>query len=90
MALTEDRPTERRPSRLARAWDSDLAYAFRRSPEAMVSALVVLLLVGSAIFAPWIAPHDPFDPATLNLMNGFTPPSEPVKGGGCGGRPQHD
>ena len=30
-----------------------------------------------AVFAPLVAPHDPFDPATLNLMNGFTPPMEP-------------
>jgi peptide/nickel transport system permease protein len=67
----------RAPSRLARAWDSDLAYAFRRSPVAMVSAAVVLLLVLSAVFAPIVAPHDPFDPRTLNLMNGFTAPMEP-------------
>ena len=30
-----------------------------------------------AVFAPLFAPHDPFDPSTLNLMNGFTPPMEP-------------
>jgi peptide/nickel transport system permease protein len=30
----------------------------------------------SAVFAPWVAPHDPFNPATLNLMNGFTPPGQ--------------
>ncbi|HCO53650.1 MAG TPA: ABC transporter permease, partial [Pelagibacterium sp.] len=28
----------------------------------------------AAIFAPFIAPYDPFNPRTLNLMNGFTPP----------------
>jgi len=67
----------RAESRLARARDSDLAYAFRRSPVAMVSAAVVLLLVLSAVFAPLVAPHDPFDPRTLNLMNGFTAPMEP-------------
>ncbi len=71
-------PTEetRARSRLAMAWDSDLAYAFRRSPVALISAAVVLILVLSAVFAPLIAPYDPFNPATLNLMNGFTPPSE--------------
>jgi len=62
------------PSRLRRAWESDLAWSFRREPVAMISAFVVVLLVLSAIFAPLIAPHDPFNPATLNLMNGFTPP----------------
>lgn len=30
-----------------------------------------------AIFAPFLAPHDPFNPATLNLMNGFTGPMTP-------------
>src|SRR6056297_2606384 len=64
------------PSRLRRAWESDLAWSFRRAPVAMISAFVVVLLVLSAIFAPLIAPHDPFNPATLNLMNGFTPPGE--------------
>lgn len=69
--------TTPRPSRLAEAWDSDFAYAFRRSPVAIVSLLVVAVLMLSAVFAPLIAPHDPFNPATLNLMNGFTPPGEP-------------
>jgi len=66
----------RPPSAFARAWDSDLAYSFRRSPVAMISALVTLILVLSAVFAPLIAPYDPFDPGSLNLMNGFTPPGE--------------
>ncbi len=65
------------PSRLRVALDSDFVYAFKHSPVAMVSAIVVLILVLSAVFAPLIAPTNPFDPASLNLMNGFTPPSEP-------------
>jgi peptide/nickel transport system permease protein len=67
---------ERARSRIAMAWDSDVAYAFRRSPVAMISAAVTALVILSAVFAPLIAPHDPFNPATLNLMNGFTPPGE--------------
>jgi peptide/nickel transport system permease protein len=58
-------------------WDSDVAHAFRRSPVAMISAAVTILLVGAAVLAPLIAPHDPFNPATLNLMNGFTAPGTP-------------
>jgi peptide/nickel transport system permease protein len=61
-------------SALARAWDSDVAHSFRSSPVTMVAAFVVLVMVTGAVFAPLIAPYDPFDPATLNLMNGFTPP----------------
>ena len=64
-------------SALIQFWSSDLAYGFRRSPVALVSLGVVVLLVGAALLAPWIAPHDPFDPATLNLMNGFSAPMEP-------------
>ncbi|MFC3616418.1 ABC transporter permease [Lutimaribacter marinistellae] len=64
-------------TRLAEFWDSDFVWNFRHSPVAMIALFVVLVLVLAAIFAPWIAPHDPFNPATLNLMNGFTPPGEP-------------
>ncbi len=65
------------PGRMSRLWASDFAYAFRRSPVAIGATAVVLVLVLAAIFAPLIAPHDPFNPATLNLMNGFTPPGTP-------------
>ena len=69
--------TEAVPSRMRRALDSDLFYAFKRSPVAMVSALVAAVLVLSAVFAPLIAPTNPFDPSSLNLMNGFTAPMAP-------------
>ncbi len=69
--------TDTTPSRLSRAWHSDLAWKFRHSPIAMLSMSVTVLLVLSAIFAPLIAPHNPFDPGSLNLMNGFTPPLTP-------------
>ena len=62
---------------IARAWDSDIAHSFRRSPLTMFAAFLVILIIGSAVLAPLIAPHDPFNPATLNLMDGFTPPMEP-------------
>ena len=65
------------PSRLAKMWESDFAWQFRTSPVAIVSAAVTLILVLSAVFAPLIAPYNPFDPGSLNLMNGFTPPSTP-------------
>ena len=64
-------------SRLARAWDSDFAYAFRSSPVAMFSAALVCVMVGAALLAPLIAPQNPFDPATLDLAEGFSRPMEP-------------
>jgi peptide/nickel transport system permease protein len=73
-----DSPRAPRPSgRLRRAWDSDLAHAFRTSPVAMLAALVAMAIVLAAILAPWIAPTNPYDAASLNLMDGFTPPMTP-------------
>jgi peptide/nickel transport system permease protein len=60
--------------RLARALDSDLLFSFRRSPMAILSAAILFILVAGAVFAPWIAPHDPMDLASLSLMDSFKPP----------------
>jgi len=62
---------------LSRFWASDFAYTFRRSPVAMVSFFVVAFLMLAALFAPLIAPFNPFDPGSLNLMNGFSAPMTP-------------
>ncbi|MCY4258868.1 MAG: ABC transporter permease, partial [Rhodobacteraceae bacterium] len=63
--------------RLRRAIESDLFWSFRNSPVAVVSACISITLILAAILAPLIAPYNPFDPATLNLMNGFSRPMEP-------------
>ena len=68
---------DRFSARARRLWDSDIGWSFRHSPVAIVAAFVALVLVLAAVFAPWIAPHQPFDAATLNLMEGFSPPGEP-------------
>jgi peptide/nickel transport system permease protein len=62
------------PSRLARWWDTDIAWSFRHSPVAVVSAIVLAICLAAALFAPWVAPHNPFDLATLNLTDALTPP----------------
>jgi len=61
-------------SALARWLDSDVAYSFRRSPVALVAALVLLVILAGAVLAPWIAPHNPLDLASLNLMDSRIPP----------------
>lgn len=63
--------------RLQRFLHSDFVFDFKRSPLAIVAATLVLTLFLVAIFAPLIAPTNPFNPASLNLMNGFTPPATP-------------
>ena len=60
---------------LRRFFDSDVWWSFTRSPITMVSAVVALLCILGALFAPWIAPHNPFDLASLNLLDAFKPPS---------------
>lgn len=65
----------RTPGILARWWDSDLAYSFRRSPVAMGAALVLLVILLGAALAPWVAPHNPLDLASLNLMDSRIPPA---------------
>ncbi|MEM8837546.1 MAG: ABC transporter permease [Pseudomonadota bacterium] len=63
-------------SSLKRIWTSDLIWSFRNAPVAICSAIVLAILVLSALFTPLIAPYNPFDPSTLNLMNGFSKPFE--------------
>ena len=59
---------------VARLLDSDIADSFRKSPIAVASAIVALICVLGAALAPWIAPHNPFDLASLSLMDSFKPP----------------
>ena len=40
----------------------------------VAAALVTGLILAAALLAPWIAPHDPFDLASLNLMDSLLPP----------------
>ena len=67
-------PVSVRPGALARAWDSDFLYSFRHSPVAVVAAVVLLVVVVGAVFSRWLAPHDPFDLASLSLLDSFKPP----------------
>jgi len=60
--------------RLRHAFDSDLGYSFRTSPTAVLAAAIALVCVVCAVFAPWVAPHNPFDLASLDLMNARLPP----------------
>ena len=55
--------------------DGDVFFSFKHSPLTIVAAAIVLVCVFAAVFAPWVAPHNPFDLKTLNLLDAFTPPS---------------
>lgn len=62
-------------SLLHRWFDSDVAHSFRTSPTAIVAAVIAFICVFCAVFAPWVAPHNPFDLATLELSNARLPPA---------------
>ncbi len=60
---------------LRRFFDGDVWHSFRSSPVAMLAAAVAALCVFCAAFAPWVAPHDPFDLASLELADSRLPPA---------------
>jgi peptide/nickel transport system permease protein len=66
----------------ARLFDSDVWYSFVRSPAAMGSAAVALLCVFCAVFAGWVAPHNPTDLASLELGDALLPPAWMAEGRG--------
>lgn len=64
-------------TRLQTLRENPILRSFLLSPVAMVSAFIVFIMMMSAAFAPWFAPHNPFDLATLDLMDGFSKPMVP-------------
>lgn len=60
---------------LARFFDGDVWHSFKNSPVAIVAAVIALICVASAVFANWLAPHNPLDLATLELMDARLPPA---------------
>jgi peptide/nickel transport system permease protein len=67
-------------ARLARAWDSDLAWSYRSSKVAIVASITTALILLVAVLAPWIAPQNAFDPGSVKLEDGLLRPME--RGGG--------
>ena len=55
--------------------DSDVWFSFRSSPTAMTAALIAFVCLFCAVFANWVAPHNPFDLATLELGDSRLPPA---------------
>lgn len=54
--------------------DSYLWYSFKKDKVAIISFTVVALLVLFAVFAPLLAPYNPYDPANVDIMNSELPP----------------
>ncbi|MDE0591380.1 ABC transporter permease [Halocynthiibacter sp. C4] len=49
-------------------------WLFTHSPSVMIAAIVALAILIGAVFAPWIAPVDPYDLSSFSLMDGLLPP----------------
>ncbi len=57
-----------------RFFDSDLWHSFTRSPVVVISAVVTVVFIGAALFAPLVAPYNPFDLASIDLLDSEIPP----------------
>lgn len=49
--------------------------ALRRSPLGLTGAVMLTAVVFMAIFAPWLAPYDPYAPVRPRIDNIYAPPS---------------
>lgn len=71
---TETLNPKSEPSRWSKAWNSNMGYSFRRNPVAVVSMIVFLMIAVASFLAPLIAPYDPYDPGSIDIMNSEYPP----------------
>jgi peptide/nickel transport system permease protein len=69
----DPRPAPR--GRMAAFFDSDLLHSFLASKLVVLAALMTVAIVGAALLAPVIAPHDPYDLKALSLLDSNTPPA---------------
>ncbi|MGX9354833.1 ABC transporter permease [Roseobacteraceae bacterium S113] len=53
---------------------SEALWLFSRSPAAIIAAVMTIVIVAGALFAPFIAPTNPYDLASFSLMDGLLPP----------------
>jgi len=74
--MTDLSQTEKpaRRSLFSRMRDSDLYWSFSRSKPVKISALILTILILAAVFAPWIAPQNPYDGASLDMWKAELPP----------------
>lgn len=56
------------------AVENEFLYLFLHNRVAQVAALVAFVTVASSLFAPLIAPSNPYDLASFSIMDNFLPP----------------
>lgn len=62
-------------SRWRRFKESAFLFHFLRDPVAYGSFAILLVLMIGAFAAPLIAPHNPYDPSTIDIMDAEAPPA---------------
>ena len=55
-------------------YDTDIGYSFFNSKIAIISSSIFFIIFLCSFFAGLVAPYNPFDPASVSLMDAFTPP----------------
>ncbi len=60
---------------LNRIKDSDIYFSFVKSPTAIISTVILIIIFFCSFFVELVTPYNPFDPSSLSLMDAFTPPS---------------
>jgi peptide/nickel transport system permease protein len=75
MATPPSAPLAPSAGALARFFDGDVWHSFKQSPTAIIASIIALVCVVAAVFAPWLAPHNPQDLASLQLMDARLPPA---------------
>ena len=65
---------------ISRWLNSDVGYSFKQSKTAMVAAFIAFVFIFCALFAQWVAPYNPFDAASLELMDSRLPPAWSAEG----------
>lgn len=55
--------------------ENELIYLFLKSPVAQVAAVIALVSVFGALLAPLLAPTNPYDLASFDILDSFYPPA---------------
>lgn len=61
-------------TRLERFLDSDIWHSFKKSPIAIIAFVITVVFLLAAAFAPLVSPHNPFDLASIDIMDSSLPP----------------
>lgn len=55
--------------------ENEFVYLFLNNRLAQIAALVSVLCIGGAALSPWIAPTNPYDLASIDLLDSLLPPA---------------